>query len=761
MRNITSNYKEQVHLFGRQIDSKITYNLLGGTVELGKSQLNSVSPHYESNILKSTMKQLDIDSNVEIPVGTELNYQFGVKVRSGKNLFNINGSLYGGTIEKYNNGFILTKSTNRTLRMSLPTPLEPGTYKFSADIINSNLTGNLGIHLRNADSSILQFYFSGDEVTFTLTEQANRIYIFISNNEDDNATITLDNVMISVNGGEYETYGPEYEYINYGNYVVYSVGKQEDTLSYKITCYDKMLYSMKDYESIGVEYPISVRDYITALCTHLGLTFKNTEDEFSNYDKIITKELYVDETGSSLDYTFRDVFDELAQVTASTICINEDTDELEIRYINDTQDTIDKRYLKDINVKFAEKYGPVNSIVLSRASESDNVYLQDEDSIELNGLCEIKIKENQIMNFNDRSDYLPDILEKLNGLEYYINDFSSTGITYYNVCDRYNIEIDDNTYSCIMFNNEANITQGLEELVHTDRPEQSETDYKKADKTDRKVNQTYIIADKQRGEIEALTSRTSKLEDETGNMYTIEQVNQLIQNAETGITNTFSEAGGNNIFRNTGLWFATDDENNPYEFWTGNVIRYLEENSANGNALLIQNGTLYQEQEIPNGKYTISFKYKKLINLAECKVVINDIEYTLDQLEETEFVQTIEVSSRHINIQFVSDTDDSLEVYDLMVNAGSTKLAYSQNQNETTTSTVNISKGITITSSDIPTTFKADADGVRIFSNDDLENPKTKFTAKGTDTDYLETDEAVIADVLIQRVGDHTWFTKI
>ena len=55
-------------------------------------------------------------------------------------------------------------------------------------------------------------------------------------------------------------------------------------------------------------------------------------------------------------------------------------------------------------------------------------------SIEINGLCEIKIEDNQIMNMNNRDEYLPDILEKLDGLEYYINDFSSTGIVYYELC---------------------------------------------------------------------------------------------------------------------------------------------------------------------------------------------------------------------------------------------------------------------------------------------------------------------------------------
>ena len=80
-----------------------------------------------------------------------------------------------------------------------------------------------------------------------------------------------------------------------------------------------------------------------------------------------------------------------------------------------------------------KKYGPINSIVLSRSAESDNVYLRDEESVTANGLTEIKIIDNQIMNFNNRSEYLQGILDKLDGLTFWINEYDSTGITYYDL----------------------------------------------------------------------------------------------------------------------------------------------------------------------------------------------------------------------------------------------------------------------------------------------------------------------------------------
>lgn len=389
MRTHTQGFKEQIKKMGREIDSIITY---GDTV-LSKEQLYAVTPSFQGGILKSVMKQLEIDSSTLIPIGTILNYKFGVKV----------------------------------------------------------------------------------------------------------------------NG--------EYEYLNFGNYMVKDIEKQEDTNSYRITCYDKMLLSMKDYVSLPITYPITVREYIDAISTFLGLTFADKNKEFANYDKQIQGDLY-----SELGYTFRDVLDELAQVTASTICINDD-DELEIRYITETVDTIDEEFLKDVNVNFGEKFGPVNTIVLSRSGGSDKIYKTYPENLPEHERKNIEITDNQIMNDNDRADFLPDILEKLNGLEFYTNDFVSTGICYLDLCDRYSVKIGENTYYCIMFNDELLVTQGLKENVFTEMPEETKNDYQHASKDDKMINQVYILAKKNEGIIEEVVK-------------SVDNTKQRINKVETTQTDT-------------------------------------------------------------------------------------------------------------------------------------------------------------------------------------------------------------------------------
>ena len=390
MKTHTIDFKNQLTELGRELRGVITYN--NTTLE---EEINAITPHYEADILKSVMKQLDLELTVDIPLNTIINCQIGIKVNE------------------------------------------------------------------------------------------------------------------------------QYEMLNYGNYVVYKSEKQEDTGTYKITCYDKLIYSMKKNEDLGVEYPIKIKDYLIALGNKIGLSVANTT--FYNQDMKIPSELYLGQ-----EYTYRDILDEIAQATGSIICLNEN-DEIVVKYPTQTNDTIDEDYLKDINVDFGQKYGVINSIVLSRSGESDNVYLRDEESVAQNGLTEVKIVDNQIMNFNNRSDYLQGILNALNGLYYYLNDFNSTGILYYEVGDLYNVRIGENTYQCLMLNDEVNVTTGIEEIIHTDMPEKSETDYSKADKTDMKINKTYLIVDKQNQKIESVVNSVTEQNNKISQItQTVDEVNSKI-----------------------------------------------------------------------------------------------------------------------------------------------------------------------------------------------------------------------------------------
>ena len=307
----------------------------------------------------------------------------------------------------------------------------------------------------------------------------------------------------------------------------------------------------------------------------------------------------------------------------------------------------------------------------------------------------------------------------------------------------------------------------------TPAPEDIDEDITTAQNTANKANSTATNAISMADSAKKDVQNTN--ENLMNNYYTISQTNELVQTAEDGLVNAYTTTGGANIFVNTGLWFVNDnnDQNvNPYEDWKGKALRKSNDEASNGNSILLQNGTFEQEQEVPNGNYSISFMYKKLISQSVASVVINGKEYQLNSTtlkefytgeknEKNEYItEPIVVTAGHLKIQFKCNTNGGVEIYDLMANKGSIKLAYSQNQNETTTETVKISKGITITSTNMETIFKANANGIRILS---LQNEKIAyFTDKGLSTKELTVEnKAQMCSTLISEVGDQTWLTRM
>ena len=401
-------------------------------------------------------------------------------------------------------------------------------------------------------------------------------------------------------------------------------------------------------------------------------------------------------------------------------------------------------------------------LVLSRSAESDSVYYPE--NLPSNP-CEIKISNNQIMNGNDRANYLPDIYDKLNGLEFYTNDFVSTGIVYYDLCDRYSVKVGNITYSCVMFNDEILVTQGLQENIYTELPEETETDYKKADKTDQRINKAFIIVDKQQQTINATVKTVTEQGTAITNLQlrdgeiqtTIDDANgKLAQLKATveGLENNVTTVGGGNLIKDS-LGSLNDGS------WSDNVttIRdtYTLGNSIAGQGIMLNANAIEQKIQLPNDIHTLSFNYKKTLSTVNAKLYINETVYNLDAVETKLFEQQINVVNNSLTIKFECDTDNGCYILDLMLNLGSTKDVWTQNANETSTDTVKIGKGIQVESSTMNTYFRADADGTRVINRTTGDTVR-EDTDKGTITnEFTSRSTSIVNGVLFTRVGDQVW----
>lgn len=257
------------------------------------------------------------------------------------------------------------------------------------------------------------------------------------------------------------------------------------------------------------------------------------------------------------------------------------------------------------------------------------------------------------------------------------------------------------------------------------------------------------------GVITQVSDITSKTDELTGEVKTINSEISTVKQTIEGWSSELKNTGGNNIFYySLDFW---DNSNGLQEYSDTEIMQ----NSISQTGYVLNNGSAKQTQSVKNGFYTCSFNYKKLLELAVCQVKINDTIYDLTETDWAEFEQAFEVKTNKIEIEFISDTDKSLYISDLMVNVGTTKLSWSQNANETRTDTVTIGKGIQVNSSAKNTYHRIDADGNRTF-NKATGKVVNEATDKGTETEELVVrGQAKITGLLLQKVSDQVWINSL
>ena len=339
----------------------------------------------------------------------------------------------------------------------------------------------------------------------------------------------------------------DYSYIEYGTYIIKEKQKNEEQDTVQLECYDLMIQSMVPYDLV-MEYPVTVKTFLDAICTRFGWAKKYTT--FVNSDVNIEEEKY-DES-----YTFRDVLDEIAQVAAGIIAFV--GNELDVIYPTDSGETIDDSNLKTL--KIGESYGPVNSVVLARSPQEDNIYRQDEESIASYGITEIRIENNQIMD-SHREDFIDGILGAMLGLQFEMYELESFGIGYLNMGDLFTIQTPDGeNHTALMLCDDLKITQGLIETSHLEAPEVTETDYSAASETDRVLNKTILKVDKQAQEITALVTKTSNIDSTVGGLATkvTNMASAVMDSEKVKIEIAKAVEGINSITTSTGYTFDQD-----------------------------------------------------------------------------------------------------------------------------------------------------------------------------------------------------------
>ena len=192
----------------------------------------------------------------------------------------------------------------------------------------------------------------------------------------------------------------------YGAYYIKEENYNASTKEYDYILYDEILKTMVKYEPINISYPTTIYNYFRQLLNKLNIS--TNINSLPNGTINIESDIY-----DGINFTYRSVLEDIAQANGVLFYLEEGV--LKIAEFDSGETAIiDDDILKNTNIQFGEHFGAINVITLSRSGESDNIYYP-EQLPEIKH--EIKIIDNQLMNNNNRDLFLPNLYNRLKGIE--------------------------------------------------------------------------------------------------------------------------------------------------------------------------------------------------------------------------------------------------------------------------------------------------------------------------------------------------------
>lgn len=535
-----------------------------------------------------------------------------------------------------------------------------------------------------------------------------------------------------------------------GKVYVNDAKTEQGAVNIELSCYDLAFAFDKVYNSSDFSFPMTVSEWLGAICEQANVPLATTT--FPNSDITLNNQPYLADEAS--------LRDAVREVAGSAGCFAQIINgELHIKWFDDTTVTAEDWF----ELTQGEEVPAVNVVVLGRGDLEDNIVYPlpaPENAYEL------RIDDNQILLDREQEAIVP-IYEQVNGFKYHIFKLRFNGlkglragqqVTYTDI-NGDTITTPVMSHSLKFLGGDYNDPNAYESTLESVQLKETNTTYKYAGSVAKSIKRTEARVDKVEGNIRLITQDIQSIQDEFGNYYTIDQSNELVQTASEGLMNTFSNSGGNNIIKNSSLYFGSEDE---YDYWDGNLVQTETELSASKKAFLLKQGTVAQNiAGLVLGHVSLRFSYKKIGTAIDtsAKCIFNGLDYEFE--DEGTIEVTVNISSGSTSIAFEASDDKQFIVYDLMLNYGNgVYLPYQQAQNELKSTQVSISQEIKVESNTENTVTTLGASGLE-GRNKTTSEIVFKQTDTGTYSKHIETESARIAGLVVEKHGDQTWITGV
>lgn len=176
------------------------------------------------------------------------------------------------------------------------------------------------------------------------------------------------------------------------------------------------------YNSGTIQFPCTIKELINQLAERFEFIVDTNLDNLPNTTYQIPEDLYA----KISNCTYRDILGEIAGATATIAVFNGKTLSFRDSKKKPDEDEI-WTYDNLKTLKYKPKYGPVNSLVLARTPQEDNIAMSDNDSITNNGLTEVKLANNEILD-DDRRKLITPIFDSIKDFSHHPFEAETTGL---------------------------------------------------------------------------------------------------------------------------------------------------------------------------------------------------------------------------------------------------------------------------------------------------------------------------------------------
>ena len=478
-------------------------------------------------------------------------------------------------------------------------------------------------------------------------------------------------------------------------------------------------YPLPDSIAVGETFTVAL-DVID--CTAGASKFKNVmlykgagALKYAPYntmnDWLVERELWENIDG----ITYRDIFVQIAQATGSTCIIGAD-DKVYFKPITNTGEQL--TYDNMFKLKLEDQYGEINSVVLARTPQEDNVFLRDEASIQTNGLTEFKIENNEIVDKDQeasREVAIVPIYNALHGIKFYPFEATTEGLGWYEIADSIDIVTDTgDVFNTTLFNFAITVAGSLKETLKASAETKTQTQYQYATSISKRVKNTEIIVNKQDGQIQSLVS---DMYDENGVVN--QKYTQIVQDIDK-IVASVQNSGGSNLIKDsvmfayanapdTSEWILSDDGT----LTTQSDADSLLNGGISGHSFTLCNKIASQRVSVKVGeegetvRYTFSTKIKKSATGACYVKIYNNADTHIIEIPEGQNVsyadyelKGLEPKENFYIVEFYGSDDSNATFTDNMLALGEYKSPWAQANGEVMNTQVNINvDGVLVKSS--------------------------------------------------------------